>query len=143
MLAVRASWVALALVVLTMSVRVASGQERIQPMPPNRTHEVMIQDLQLSDLRTTLDNLDAALIRLLAERFRTTQKIGEYKRRHGLPARDEAREKLQLQRAREMASSAGLDPELAQRVFRVIFDAVVENHQRLLREKPRGETVVP
>jgi len=90
-----------------------------------------------SDLRASLENLDTALLRLLAERFRTTEKVGEFKRRQGLPARDEAREAAQLQRARTLAASVGLDPELAQRLYRIIFDAVVANHQRV-REPSRG-----
>jgi chorismate mutase len=83
------------------------------------------------ELEASLDNLDTAVVRLLAERFRTTQKVGEYKRQNGLPARDEARESGQLERARGLAASVGLDPEVAQRVFRMIFDAVVANHERL------------
>jgi chorismate mutase len=94
------------------------------------------------DLQATLANLDAALVRLLAERFRTTQKVGEYKRQHGLPARDEARENAQLERARGLAASVGLDPEIAGRVFRLVFDAVVANHERL-RKPPSGATAAP
>ncbi|MFN3648947.1 MAG: chorismate mutase [Armatimonadota bacterium] len=86
---------------------------------------------ELSDLQASLENLDGALVRLLAERFRTTEKVGVFKSRQGLPARDEVREGAQLQRARLLANSVGLDPEVAQRVFRLIFDAVVANHQRL------------
>ena len=37
-------------------------------------------------LRGSIDNIDAALIHMLAERFRCTQQVGELKAEHGMPA---------------------------------------------------------
>ncbi len=42
----------------------------------------------LARLRRSIDNLDAAMVHLLAERFRCTDAIGELKARHGLESRD-------------------------------------------------------
>jgi len=43
-------------------------------------------------LRASIDNIDAALIHLLAERFKCTQQVGELKAREGMPPADPMRE---------------------------------------------------
>ena len=43
---------------------------------------------ELLRLRDSIDNLDAALIHLLAERFKCTQAVGVYKATHNLPPAD-------------------------------------------------------
>lgn len=89
----------------------------------------MQHDLQ--DLRNSLDNLDNALIYMLAERFRVTQKVGEYKKAHGLPAVDESREAAQFARINQLAEQAGLDQDFAHDMLRLIIDKAVENHKAL------------
>ena len=46
----------------------------------------------LARFRKSIDNIDAALIHMLAERFRITQSVGEYKAKVTLPPADPARE---------------------------------------------------
>jgi chorismate mutase len=89
----------------------------------------MNHDLQ--DLRKSLDGLDNALVFLLAERFHITQKVGEYKKAHQLPAIDKAREDAQFARIESLATNAGLDPDFAKAMLRLIIDEVVKNHQAL------------
>ena len=78
-------------------------------------------DPELLRLRSSIDNLDAALVHLLAERFKVTQRVGELKATKGLPAADPQREKRQIERLRALAVGAqldvydGLDPEQALR----------------------------
>ena len=43
---------------------------------------------ELLEMRHSIDNIDAALIHLLAERFKQTRKVGELKARQGLPPAD-------------------------------------------------------
>ena len=43
---------------------------------------------ELLRLRMSIDNMDAALVHLLAERFKITQQVGELKAAHGLPPAD-------------------------------------------------------
>ncbi|TIW39328.1 MAG: chorismate mutase, partial [Mesorhizobium sp.] len=59
----------------------------------------MNEDKDMADARATLagyrasiDNIDAALIHMLAERFRCTKAVGVLKAEHGLPPADPARE---------------------------------------------------
>ena len=47
---------------------------------------------ELARLRGSIDNIDAALVYLLAERFKCTQAVGELKARLNLPPADPARE---------------------------------------------------
>ncbi len=47
---------------------------------------------QLSGYRQSIDNIDAALVHMLAERFRCTKAVGVLKAKYDLPAADPARE---------------------------------------------------
>ena len=83
----------------------------------------------LQDLRKSIDTIDAQLLALLAERFRVTEKVGHYKKEHGLPAKDPAREKIQYQRLTELSAQAGLDPRVASKIWQQIIDEVVKRHE--------------
>ena len=71
-------------------------------------------DPDLLRLRDSIDNIDAALIHLLAERFKCTKAVGELKAAHGLPPADPAREATQIARLRSLAQTAKLDPDFEQ-----------------------------
>ena len=86
---------------------------------------------KLLEFRRSIDNLDAALIYLVAERFRLTQQVGEYKRANDLPPADEGREAELIARLRQLASDSELDPDFAERLIRFIIDEVVRNHERI------------
>lgn len=60
-------------------------------------------------LRGSIDNIDAALVYLLAERFRVTRRVGELKAVGGLPPADPAREQEQIARLTSIAEESGLD----------------------------------
>ena len=53
-------------------------------------------DGQLQDYRASIDNIDAALVHLLAERFKVTKAVGRYKATADLPAADPEREEQQI-----------------------------------------------
>ena len=88
------------------------------------------QDPVLASFRKSIDNIDAALIHMLAERFRITQAVGEYKAQAGLPASDAAREAAQIERLRALAVEAELDPEFSEKFIRFVIDEVIRHHQR-------------
>jgi len=93
--------------------------------------DLSVQDISLSELRQQIDEIDRQLVELLAERFRVTQRVGEHKRDHDLPAVDPAREAAQVTRTKELARQAGLDPDIADRLLRFLIDEVVKNHLAL------------
>jgi chorismate mutase len=82
----------------------------------------------LRRLRGSIDNIDAALVYLLAERFRATKQVGMLKAEHGMPASDPAREEQQLARLRTLAVDAELDPEFAQKWFTFVVAEVIRHH---------------
>ncbi|RXZ65738.1 chorismate mutase [Pelagerythrobacter rhizovicinus] len=87
-------------------------------------------DAQLAAFRRSIDNIDAALIHILAERFRITQAVGEYKAANALPPADPGREQKQIARLRKLAEEAHLDPEFSEKFLRFIIDEVIRHHER-------------
>ncbi|HPZ49991.1 MAG TPA: chorismate mutase [Propionibacteriaceae bacterium] len=86
---------------------------------------------ELADARASIDNLDAALLHLLAERFKITRRVGELKAAKGLPPADPDREDAQIARLRSLASESGLDPEFAEKFLTFIVREVVRHHEQI------------
>tara|TARA_Y100000780_G_scaffold20612_1_gene17487 strand:- start:135 stop:422 length:288 start_codon:yes stop_codon:yes gene_type:complete len=86
---------------------------------------------QLSQFRRSIDNIDTALIHMLAERFRITQAVGQYKAESEMPPADPAREQEQIKRLRKLAEEAGLDPEFSEKFLRFVIDEVIHHHERI------------
>ena len=92
-------------------------------------------NLQLMEYRNSIDNIDAALVFLLSERFKITHKVGILKAKKTLPPADKSREAKQVARLRELAQEAGLDAALIEQIFKFIVAKVVQNHEKLRDEK--------
>ena len=86
---------------------------------------------ELARWRQSIDNNDAALIHVLAERFKATQEVGRLKAAHGLPASDPEREKVQIARLRALAVEAHLDPDFAEKWFAFVVAEVIHHHERI------------
>ncbi len=89
-------------------------------------------DPQLARFRRSIDNIDAALIHMLAERFRITQAVGHYKAKAVLPPADPDREAHQIARLRMLAEEAQLDPEFSEKFLRFIIDEVIRHHEQTM-----------
>ncbi|MFD2675160.1 chorismate mutase [Gulosibacter bifidus] len=89
---------------------------------------------ELAGIRKSIDNIDAALIHILAERFRHTQHVGKLKADAGLPASDPAREERQVARLRQLAHDADLDPEFAEKFLGFVIAEVINHHERIAAE---------
>lgn len=90
--------------------------------------------LELLEYRHTIDNIDAAIIHMLAERFRCTQRVGHLKAALKLPPSDPAREERQVARLRELAHQAGLDPVFAEKFLGFIVAEVIRHHEEIARD---------
>ena len=92
------------------------------------SHE--LPDPALASFRASIDNIDAALIHILAERFRITKAVGTYKALNALPPSDPGREERQIARLRKLAAEAQLDPEFSEKFLRFIIDEVIRHHEQ-------------
>jgi chorismate mutase len=84
----------------------------------------------LAGYRASIDNIDAALIHILAERFRITKAVGAHKAANDLPPSDPGREERQIARLRALAVEANLDPEFSEKFLRFIIDEVIRHHEQ-------------
>jgi chorismate mutase len=87
-------------------------------------------DSVLAGYRASIDNIDAALIHMLAERFRITKAVGTFKAQNKLPASDPGREDRQIARLRKLAEDANLDPEFSEKFLRFIIQEVIRHHEQ-------------
>ena len=97
---------------------------------------------ELEEIRASIDNIDAALIHLLAERFKCTKRVGRLKAEHDLtraehldapPPADPAREARQVTRLRALAAEADLDPAFAEKFIAFIIEEVIRHHEAIRR----------
>ena len=86
---------------------------------------------ELKRLRGSIDNIDAAVVHMLAERFKATKAVGELKAAHSLPAADKSREAEQIERLRRLAKEADLDPDFAEKFLTFIVTEVIRHHEKL------------
>jgi chorismate mutase len=93
-------------------------------------------DPQLAAYRASIDNIDAALVHLLAERFKITKAVGRYKAAADIPPADPGREQVQIARLRSLAEESDLDPAFTEQFLGFIVAEVIHHHQRIAE----GET---
>jgi chorismate mutase len=86
---------------------------------------------ELARLRASIDNIDAAIVYMLAERFKATKAVGELKAANAMPPADKSREAQQIERLRQLARAAELDPDFAEKFLNFIVTEVIRHHEKL------------
>ena len=86
---------------------------------------------RLLSLRQSIDNVDAALVHLLAERFKFTQQVGRLKAASGLPAADPEREGQQITKLKALAADSHLDPAFGEKFLNFIIAEVIHQHEQI------------
>ena len=86
---------------------------------------------QLRAFRESIDNIDASLVFILAERFKITKQVGYYKKEHNLPPADPTRELEQIARLKQLAEDAKLDPEFSEKFLHFIISEVIRHHEQI------------
>lgn len=96
------------------------------------------RDARLDGLRAELDAIDGRMIEALADRLRVIAAIAAFKETQPDKVRDEARERILLDRLAAQARALQLDPHFVTRLFREILDYSVRRQQDFLLGRERG-----
>jgi isochorismate pyruvate lyase len=88
----------------------------------------------MTELRTLIDDLDGRIVELLAARGACIDRAIDLKRVEGLPARIDARIEEVVANARRAAGIRGLDPDLAERLWREIIEWSIAREDRAFTE---------
>lgn len=86
---------------------------------------------RIKALRQTIDNIDGAVIHLLAERFKATSEVGVCKAKAGFAPADYKREDYQIQRLQRIAGDSGLDPDIAEMYREFVVTESKKRHKRI------------
>lgn len=120
-----------------------SEHDWLRPAEPDETETVIDADTAQGDpqvaetvakiksLRQSIDNVDTAIVSLLAERFKYTSQVGVLKARAGFAPADYKREDYQIERLHRIAVDAGLDPDIAEMYREFVVTEVKRRHKRI------------
>ena len=91
------------------------------------------QDCQtMQVLRAQIDKLDRHLIEMLVARAGYIDRASQLKPTEGLPARIPARVEEVVQRVRAGSKELGMDPDLAEQLWRILIDWSIAREERVL-----------
>jgi chorismate mutase len=109
--------------------------------PGDKADDVARARELLGDLRASIDRMDAAIVYLLAERFRCTEAVSRLKAEHKLPPADLTREAQQVARLRRLAEDAKFNPDFAEKFLNFIIREVINHHVAIAEGKESVDLV--
>ncbi len=89
----------------------------------------------MQELRAQIDKLDHQLIGMLATRAGYIDRAAQLKPGERLPARIPARVEEVVQKVRAGSDELGLDPDLAERIWRILIDWSIAREERVIGPK--------
>lgn len=90
---------------------------------------------QLDDLRTELDEIDYEILNLLAKRFEKIKLIGELKKEKNIPVLQKNREKIVIDRAKNVALENNIDPVYFEKIYKVIMSGACDLENFIIDRK--------
>lgn len=94
--------------------------------------------MDLGEIRTELDAIDAKIVALYEERMEACKKVAEYKIETGKPVLDQAREEAKLKQVSSLASS-DFNKQGVEELFKQIMSMSRKLQYQLLNSHGRGE----
>jgi chorismate mutase/prephenate dehydrogenase len=77
----------------------------------------------ITGTRNRIDEIDRAIVDLLAERYARSMEIGRLKTRAGVPLHAPARELAVIDSVEARAAAAGLDPRSVRLLYRLVIES--------------------
>lgn len=84
--------------------------------------------------RVVIDKIDDEIVRLLAQRFEATRRVGELKAQAGFAPLDKTREQQQKERLTRIAHECGLEEEIAQEYLYFVVTQSKKRHKKIASE---------
>ncbi|RKK02552.1 chorismate mutase [Pseudoroseomonas wenyumeiae] len=91
-------------------------------------------EARLESNRQTLDNIDAALVYIFAERFGCTNATCVLKFEYNLPPLDRAREEYRYARLRGLAKENKINQNFVEIRMRFVIDQIIQRHNEIAGE---------
>jgi chorismate mutase len=88
--------------------------------------------MTLESVRRKIDEIDARLIRLIAERQQLAAEMAQLKFREGIPVRDPGQREHVLARAFDRAVESKVDPVSVQGIFGILVEMSEERQQECM-----------
>ena len=88
----------------------------------------------IDEIRNSIDQLDAKIIRLLGERFKYIQEIVKYKGKDKESIIAKERRELVIKTRRELAEKYGLNPDIIEQVYRLLIDHFIDEELDLIKD---------
>ncbi|MCA0907544.1 chorismate mutase [Ruegeria sp. HKCCD6228] len=86
----------------------------------------------MQELRAEIDKLDRQLIEMLVTRATYIDRASQLKPGEGLPARIPERVEEVVQRVRASSDALGMDPDLAEKLWRILIDWSIAREERVI-----------
>lgn len=87
----------------------------------------------LAPYRARIDTLDAQIVALLGQRFDVIRDVAKLKAEHGIAPILPDRVEEVVSHARAKAEKAGVDPNLVEKIYRIIIDTAVQEEEDYAR----------
>jgi len=120
-----------AIAILVLAMKPAFAE---QTMPNNSVKLTPDQEKALmAPYRARIDDLDAQIVALLGQRFGIINEVAKLKAERGIAPILPARIEEVVAHARAKAEKAGVDPDLVEKIYRIIIDTACRQEEDYAR----------